>query len=524
MNKFKLKLRNRPESSYYWFNQIGEILSLKRKFRTIQLQTDRVPRNLHNLGGVYYDNRKRHETLSAIMRVAAQHGSEVRKLILNRVQLYSNVDFEAIGNNMPLMEELEVKYSLPIDDSDENFHYYSGTSHLESLKHVKVISSDTTIFRFFTAPHIESLQLINPMLEPGYPLTMLLTSDKLESLEIDTSFKFFKYTPSTIKLKKLSIHSLVEPPRVVDYSLFQHDEAELIKFLESQAPTLIHLELEGAYRIEVYQTILTKLNHLKILKVNFKHLPVDKKFYADLKPLMGLKELHSFSDHPAMAKVVGMCGRCPNIESFTSPCAGLQLLPFLVRNNPLLKVLSVPCVSSSGDVKFEHLKVLKVPQLSVECIKMFFANNPTVDTLGSFYNENVTSIEEVEAVLSIPTLKHLKLRGDFRSLRKIYELTKVDFRNLKSLRLQLRDEKFELKNLLIEAPDIVGHWKPTCDFFDDRTSDGAPHKTEREEEAEYILGLLESVEQANNQAAQNIRTSQSRANNLETFMKFFNRK
>lgn len=460
MKMFTLRLKNNLTTSVYWFDHLDEILSVNRMFQSIHLSTEGA--NINYRGGQTNVSRPPQEQTEAIVKVVMRPRSllsQVQKLTINKIQLHRSNDFGEILARMPLLKDLEIQ-SLTIEKKHE---VGSLKPTLVLLKSVKAVTSDSTLFLHFIAPNIQSLQLIQP-LGPHNCYMNLLYRGKLDSLEIDLSIMFFVSPPSILdlKLKKLSIHSLVEPltcDRSGKFCLFPKEEADFIKFLETQAPTLVHLELEGAYRNEVYQTIFAKLPHLKILKINFRYLPVDKEFYEALPPLTGLKELHCYLNHPSMVVALGMCGKCPNIDTFKSPWASPEIFSFLARNNPLLKVLSLNFIDS---------RILSL-------LKAFFTDNPTADTLHSPFEEKVAKIAEMKALMSVPNVKHLKFQGDFRSMRKIYDLVKVDFMGLKSLELNLKDQ-IEERKLFIESPDVVSNWKPMIEYFDCRTVTGAPRK------------------------------------------------
>lgn len=483
MKKLPLKLRNCPESSVYWFDRLDEILKINRKLQVIDVSSNdpffyRISKYSE------YDHiqmkvpDRYQEEFQAIMKVLSRHGSQIRKFAIYKVKLDSPNDFVKLLEKLPLLEELEITELTFVKRSEEAPPDFQP-AHLKLLKSLKAISSDSILFKQFTAPHIESLQIFHSKSESG-DFMGLLQSDKFDSLEIDKSVKFFKLSSSVphLKLKKLSLHSV--PRRNLPFRLDEDEEADFIKFLQLQVSTLVHLELEGVYKKEVYQIVLSRIKHLKILKVSFEHLPEDEEFYAQLQPLTGLKELHCFLKHPSMASALGMCGKCPNIENLSSPHA--EVLPFVAINNPLLTVLSVPYLSPKSEGKFKHLKVLKLQEvLNLERLTKFFANNPTVDTLHTELRTEDKEDEYMEELMSIPTLKHLQLQGDFKAMRRFYDMHYPDymiensFMGLKSLRLIVQVARFETDSVLLEVTEGVG-LKAPCEYFDKRTIKGALRK------------------------------------------------
>lgn len=428
-----------------------------------------------NLNKVEDDPQVVQGLASAVMKIASRHGSQVRKLEISRVQLDCPKDFGEIVGHMPLLQVLEgqaLTIAMPVRREPLGIE----PIRLQSLKTVKVSNSNAIIFKYFAAPHVGSFQLLDSKSEFDYFLG-LLKSDKLESLEIDSSARIFssEFNISALKLKKLSIHSLDNEA-----------ETNLIKFLESQASTLIHLVLgKVACGPEVLETIFYKLERLERLNINFNTLPADKEFYVKLKTLTSLKELKSDSRSVSSTAFDGICERCPNLESLFVPNAWTthNHLPSLAVSNPKLKVLSIDTMPNiaNENMKFEFLRLFEVKKIiGLSIAGIFIANNPSIDT---FHVNSLLSVSipeaEVRALIGIPNLKHLKIGLNFYLARRIFDQVNLDSLGLKSLEMNV-ELNSKWTKLFFEFPDDVkNHQKIKCEYFESRTSTGKLRKRKR---------------------------------------------
>lgn len=458
-----LKLKYCEAPSQPWIENLEEILSINRKFQTILIALDEF-----NLPKAVEKEAK------AILQVMSRHGSQVRLLDLSNVHLDCPDDFGVIVRSVPLLEKLKV---LDLSFAKSEHEANIAPVLLKCLRSVRISEkSDSTIFKYFTAPHITSLDLLGSFSNDfAHTMKFLKSGHHLESMELG-KFAFLKFFHteskiSDLKLKKMSLLTSIFA-EVVSTQVGEN----LDEFLKSQATTLEYLQLDWASR-EVLKTIFTRLKQLKILHADLQFLPADKEFYEALKPMASLEEIYSEYEFPNEVAAEGILGNCPNLAFLTVPndMKATALLPFIAVNNPKLKKLSIHSMTAQmePEVKFHSLSELSVFFVdNLTFVTAFIANNPSIETLNAECVVGETlNVEALKALTNQPNLKHLKFGGWFETLKKIYDVIKIDYKNLKSLELRVSYRSdMRRPTLCFEFPDDIELWDGKCEYFDRRTS------------------------------------------------------
>lgn len=462
MKKLVLRLRETPTND--WYEHLDEILNLNRKFQVINV--------LDDLKGFRSDSVLHSQVQArAIMKLAARHGSQVRKLFIENVEFDCPEDIKKIVINMPMLEELQVK-NLEISTNYEEAPLVIQPVLLKSLKTLIFSYSYSIILNNFTLPNITSLELIYPFPYGEFDNFMsLLKLDKLDSLSItQPDAELFRHQSefATFKLKKLEVCFGQSMYRDVE------GEADFLTFLKSQAPTLNHLKLIGRFEAEVILTAVTKVKNLKSLTTDLGNFPDDEEFFSKFEPLIGLKELGlDFVGTSNVHKLIYK--KCPNIESFNDWYGSVgdrTMLPFLAINNPHLRKL--PIIESirmcDCKLKFAFLLQLHVTTIeSWEALTAFIAFNSTIHTLrvDAIF---ISHINDIQALISLPNLKHLRLRGDLESMRMVYNMVKTDSKGLKTLELNVSSIYRIAGGFRFEFPEDSNGWKLAREFFDQMQS------------------------------------------------------
>lgn len=450
MKKFKLSF-SEDYNDYHEtptnteLRRFGEILGLERKFHTIEVKKGDI-----KAASEY--------CAKAIVRIIAQHGSQLRKLIFFRVSLNNRNEFVKLMASAPMLETLDfwlLDFLQPIEEDVEPA--CNEPVLMKYLKKVRIHSSDAILFKLFAAPHVEEFEIsTESTIQFQNVFDFIQPKMKLKSLEIDqkTFPFFFQFLPSLPAMKLQRFRMLW---------MFRQDEDPLLnrnfcKFLRSHANTLEHLELEFHSR-EVFETIFTKLDRLKILEfVRIDRLPIDEAFYEQIRPRWNLKRIYSRRHKfPNKIAAQGILGNCPNLESLEVPYDQIvcSMLPFLALNNPKLKTLSMETIRSKikvkARVKFNFLTRLDLQTVvNFTFIASFIKINPTIDTLVVEVVGKKSSLKGLTQLMNLPNLKNLQIQGNLKTLKKVYAAIKNECRYLKTL-------------VLVESQGLAWSW----DFSED---------------------------------------------------------
>lgn len=72
----------------------------------------------------------------------------------------------------------------------------------------------------------------------------------------------------------------------------------------------------------------------------------------------------------------------------------------------------------------------------------------------------------IREITELPNLHHLKFGGRFIVCKKIFEVIKRDYKNLRTLELMVANYE-EIKNLRFVFPANRSLWMPQCLYFDE---------------------------------------------------------
>lgn len=468
--RLTLKLSNiRSSGDSIWVDKVDEIMSLKQKFHTLDV----------NLDASHGQN-----SVEMFVDITLHHGSHVRVLILHKADFHNPKDFCDILRNVRLLEELEVsRTSFDLSEDDDDFEveaaYNVRPVKLKHLKIIKVVYSSWKLFQYLIGSQITTLLASTAQVrksERESLISFLEASQKLEYIEIDREGFERIFTTSfsrdfPFKLKNFKFFSYTFKSEV------NQVDANFIAFLESQASSLEELTFEYSSR-EILQTIFTKLKNLRKLKLNSNSLPTDKEFYDQLEPFEYLKEFDADDRIQNETAAMGILRNLPNLEILRVECDPndviSEILPFIAYNNPDLRTLQIDSLKANHaiDVKFEYLEEFHVFLFKdADILLSFIRNNPTITTLKVKWVYEQSFIDDVlDALMSETSVKHLKLGCKLDTARAIYDKIKHDHRNLRSLELRFKADSIE-RISYIEFPEDPSKWELKSDYFD------SPHWT-----------------------------------------------
>lgn len=448
-----------------WISKFEEVLSLKRRFQSmiIALSSSNEP----YIKETWTDN-----AIHLLVRVAAKHGTHIRKLKFKHAEFENAEDFCSVLSSMPLLHDLtlsRVKFNIKEDFTKEN------EITLSKLNKLTVNTCDWNIFKFFMTSPIKELQISNKFAfvdvqQRATYMKFLEASTKLESIDFDLmSYAKTFQTPMDskicLKLKRIKYLSF-SPSYEVD-----HIDRNFGTFIETQALSLTELDLNYVSP-NIIKIIFTKLQQLEKLRLNAVVLPSNSEFYGFLKPMPKLKELKLHDDIPSEVAVKQILVNCCNLETLTAhhdPCDYIpSLLNFMAANTTMLRHLSLDTLSVaiSPEVRFNHLKFLHIQTCTnLDNLTKFLSNNATIETLSlNFADDLIIQVDAiVEALLKHSNLRHLIVCAQDFVLNEIYKKIKTDCKNLQSL--ELRPITNAADKVLIKFPKDKSDWQPSENIF-----------------------------------------------------------
>lgn len=215
------------------------------------------------------------------------------------------------------------------------------------------------------------------------------------------------------------------------------------KFLISQHLTLKHLHITrlGMIRESNYLTIFKYLRCLQKLSLSISELPENEEFYANLRPIITLKELNidGFPSHEVAT--IGLFRICPNIKKLNIKRNHgdiLRLVSIHCQELTELKVDSIKQPIAEG-VSFNNLQSFKTKKTeSVDDWLSIIIRSPVIESLSVGYARDGQITEAViDVLLQRPTLKHLVFFIHHKDYRIIFDKMKNNYGHLKSLQLGL---------------------------------------------------------------------------------------
>lgn len=212
--------------------------------------------------------------------------------------------------------------------------------------------------------------------------------------------------------------------------------------------TLRSVEIIGPNCEHINGFIISNMENLESLSIDVRGLPKDIEFYEMLErdKNMKLKELslRGFFVHSHAIKRILL--KYPAIEKlelndWRTGHSTAELLNFVSKNFPNLKILSVTDISTGENIKFSSLSNLSVNYIrNTSKLMEFIVDNSSVKTLkvGLIYIGQITK-NFVEELKRLKNVRHLAFGGNGKALNNILEMMKKQDlpETLKTLELSL---------------------------------------------------------------------------------------
>lgn len=346
------------------------------------------------------------------------------------------------------------------------------------LKKFEMIQVDHRILN-----HIPDFQVINFDIIDGKntcdsnALTCFLGKQKkLKSLTLENLsdapsaiFETDRKLDINFQLKKLSV--LFSSIRNVDKF-----EENFIPFLRTQATSLKKLKVEGSLSPNVYKFIVKNCENLDELEINVNEVPQENSFYSFLGSNVNLKTL-KLNSTITRSNLVGFKGILTHYQSVQAISLAdtdsfvandvYQLLSTIPRKLRDLSVLNLHG-SFTASVVFPALTHFSIKILhSIEQWTAFISRNESLEMLnvGWIKRDQFTPLL-IQEITELPNLRHLKFGGRFIACKRIYEVIKRDYKNLRTLELTVANYE-EIKRLRFVFPSNKSQWRAQCLYFDE---------------------------------------------------------
>lgn len=402
-----------------WEEKVDEIVKIRRKFQTLEV----------------YDT-KYHLNVNEIF---CCHGAHLKSLHLSSVLFDTCQQFCDVLKQMPALENLDM-FNVRFTDSKDSTDLEIFC--LDKLQKISIDYGSLDFFRFLRSPNLKYLIVRGPPENQKHLVTEFLEScEQLEVLELQKPMFDELFSEKINKAFKFNLKKLF-----INCHCCESNE-NFHQFLKSQASSLEELLIDFEKPSEeLYETIFTKLNVLKTLKIATKTIPIEKSFYISLdQKAENIKEIEFYfgSSLESEGPVRKVLENCPNVESidFSNDLAeiGSKSLNFMASQNSKLKTLKLSCLKLNSAVEsiFKNLKVLEIGEIEdVQTFLSFLTNNRTIESLKIGSGLEKLSQNEFNVLLNHPNLTQLTTESEIDDNQKIYEKIKVGNKSLKLLRFE----------------------------------------------------------------------------------------
>lgn len=229
MNKFQLKLRRRHSlrraANSSWIRDFDEVLTLKRKFKTIEINFE-------------FDCCD--EYIEKLIQIAKRHGSHVTKLKVDNASFQDSANFIRILENFPVLEKLIIWNAWLRK-------YFNGqTVNLANLKRLEVKSFNWQILKLISCKKLSNLDLI---VHEGLPsLDVIQCYNNLENLRIDCNvFGCFFSADCVIHGVISQTFNLKTFECDYNYNYFSKKTADEIEIIQKNFAIFLRIFLEFRY-------------------------------------------------------------------------------------------------------------------------------------------------------------------------------------------------------------------------------------------------------------------------------------
>lgn len=344
-------------------------------------------------------------------------------------------------SKMPMLEIL-VFETFKIDIRGEE----TLEVNLPELRSLEIDSVNCGALKFITAEKISRIYIHGyriPSFEDTKNLKDFLSRSK-QLKKLDLNYHSFAALFGHQNLPNFSFQLSEFKLDLYQTSLSPEMGKNFNKFLKSQSnlESLVFNLVENIPQ-SIFITIFNELKNLTLLDIQVADLPIERSFYEKINQNLSLRELKLRKFFPNVVATRGYLGNFPLIESlWVNRELTWEELTCLNDFNKNLKTLTAHQIQGPPvkSCKFNNLKTLSVDFVIDTAPWMaLIASSLSIETieLDSIEKGEIDRAELIEFLTNQPTLRHLKLSGDYDEIKIIFDKIKFNYGNLKTLELKM---------------------------------------------------------------------------------------
>ncbi|CAG9797400.1 unnamed protein product [Chironomus riparius] len=301
-----------------------------------------------------------------------------------------------------------------------------------------------------------------------------LTSLNIGEMNYNINVFFHQNIAEFCKFRLKKFHSLF----CSNHSHVHQFEDNFISFLESQSKNLENVKISGrSLPPSIYKFVVSSLINMHTLEIDASSVPQENSFYENMARNLSIKSLiiystvtkHNFNG------LKGLLSHYPCIEKLnlmdTDEFVANDLFHSIAYFLTNLKELVVLNFNKTFDpqTKIKHLEKFSIKIINniEQLLKFIKIHDSTLINLSIWWITRDFESRIVKEIISLPKLTHLKIGGRFIANKRIYEVVRRDYKNLRTLHLIVNNYD-EVKHLKFTFPlDKSIYTDVKCLYFEE---------------------------------------------------------
>lgn len=407
------------------------------------------------------------------LKMLSDIGEVCQQLTVSHFVVISPDILYIISSSFKLLSKLSL-IRLKIDFQERINPIVNGLT----LQKIELIQTDHNVLDYLSNTQVLNLEIIDASNRSDNDSlqNFLSHQTKLENLTIENlaegSSALFNADSSrnfSFKLKKLS--TLFS--HIIDVDKF---DVNFISFLKLHQNNLKQMKVEGSLSPQIYKFIVANMNCIEELEMNVNELPQEISFYDHLSKSRSLQilKLNGTITKNNLIGFKGVLSHYSNIQRITIADTDgfvandtFHLISVRLTQLTDLSVLNLH-QTFIPDTIFPTLKHFSIIILNnINQWNTLITNNRSIESLNvGWIKRDQFTPEIIQEIISLPNLRHLKFGGRFIASKRIYDIIKKDYKNLRTLELMVANYE-EIKNLKFVFPREKSLWLPQCLYFDE---------------------------------------------------------
>ena len=367
--------------------------------------------------------------------------TQVRNLRIYGPQTVEIHEMVKFLSRMPLMKDLHFH---PLFIFNTTGYDTSESLNLPHLTNLLIDSVTCNALKFFNIKQLSKISVNGyrvPNEDDAKALgSFLEVTDSLKSLEINEHMFtriFGKEIPPKFNFSltafEMSYHCKLDEKSGKNFN----------SFLKSQAPFLRYLNIFSMKSIPptTFSIIFNYLQNLEKLCIDVSTVPLSRNFFVKPRPNTSMKILRLFENFPSEAAAAGFFGKVPNIEKIDLSVDIGNHIDFIAAFNPFLTELKISSISSqiSADTIFNNLRKLTINFIKDSSAWTSLVTScPSLETfIVNLFEKNTIMETEVGFLLQHQSLRNLSFDGEYEDIKIIFDVLKINYGNLKTLKLHM---------------------------------------------------------------------------------------